>query len=177
MQSLIKEEETKSEMPSIVRKVYMLLMQNSPMTCSQIADALGIETTETYYLLHSMQDKKLVKALSKMPIRFTAVPYGGSVANKTAQRMFDKCLQYCYTSGNTQVCLNIDEVIGKILDEVSFLQAHVINLEERMDKFENDILQEKICKICGLELNVENACKDTLRTDICNECWIKFNIR
>jgi len=177
MQVSIERECLESQLSSIERKLYVLLMENDAMTFSQIADMLGIDSTETYHLLRVMQDKKLVMAVPKMPVRFTALPGASFVVPKTSQRMRGKRLQYCYTTGNTQVCLNIDEVMSKILDAVSFLQARVINLEERIDKIENDMLQERICKICGIELNVENACKCTQRADICNECWIKFNIR
>lgn len=177
MQALIEREYSESQLSSIERKLYMLLMENDAMTIRQIADMLSINSTETYYLLRAMQDKKLVMAVPKVPVRFTALPSANFVLHKTSQRVRGERLQYCYTAGNTQVCLNIDKIISKILDEVSFLQAHVINLEERIDKIENDMLQERLCKICSIELNVDNACKDTQSVDICNECWIKFNIR
>lgn len=177
MQALADKEYCIPQLSIAVKKLYILLIGNEALTSSEIADALGVNKTETYYLLRAMQDKKLVKALPKTPVRFTAIPNANLVRNATFQRVFNKSLQYCYTTGSTQVWLNIDQLVSKLLDEVSFLQAQLINLEERIDKVENDSLQERACKMCGIELNVENACKETLGADICNECWINFNIR
>lgn len=73
MQAGIIEAEPKSELPSLTKKLYTLLKQNGAITFTQIADMLGIDSTQTYYLLRALQDKKLVTALPEAEIRFKAL--------------------------------------------------------------------------------------------------------
>ena len=50
--------------------LHSLLSTREPKTLSEVAEIVGVDATEVYYLLNSLQTKKLVKAIVGRPIRF-----------------------------------------------------------------------------------------------------------
>ena len=53
--------------------LYLQLAKNEPKTFSEVAEIMCKSRTEAYYMLASLQDKKLVRATHSNPIMFTAV--------------------------------------------------------------------------------------------------------
>lgn len=53
--------------------LYSLLGTGEPKTTSDIAEMMGIDATEVYHLLTSLQTKKIVKAVTGKPMRFIAI--------------------------------------------------------------------------------------------------------
>lgn len=53
--------------------LYLHLAKNEPKTLSEVAEIVCKSRTEAYYMLASLQDKKLVRATNSNPIMFTAV--------------------------------------------------------------------------------------------------------
>ena len=53
-------------------EIHSLLSMNGGMTISEIAEIAGINRTEAYYMLASLQEKKLARAVGTNPIKFIA---------------------------------------------------------------------------------------------------------
>lgn len=53
--------------------LYSLLSRGGPKTLSEIAEMMGIDTTEAYYLLSSLKLRKMVAALPGNPIKFITI--------------------------------------------------------------------------------------------------------
>ncbi len=54
--------------------IYILLLENDARRITEIASMIGFDRTETYHLLSTLQNKGLVTATFKHPIKFAAVP-------------------------------------------------------------------------------------------------------
>lgn len=53
--------------------IYILLLEGDAKRLIEIADLIGLDRTETYQLVSALQNKGLVTAAFKHPIKFTAV--------------------------------------------------------------------------------------------------------
>jgi len=58
--------------------LYSLLYTGEGKTTVELAEAMSVDTTEVYFLIRSLQDKKLAKAISRNPIKFVAIKRGVS---------------------------------------------------------------------------------------------------
>ncbi len=56
--------------------IYILLLENDARRITEIASMIGFDRTETYHLVSALQNKGLVTATFKHPIKFAAVPIG-----------------------------------------------------------------------------------------------------
>ncbi len=65
------------ELSSQESTLHSLLSTSEPKTISEVAEMMGIEDTEAYYLLVSLQDKELVKVTPSKPIKFVAIKKDG----------------------------------------------------------------------------------------------------
>ncbi len=54
--------------------IYILLLEYDARRVTEIADIIGFDRTETYHLVSALQNKGLVTATFKHPIKFAAVP-------------------------------------------------------------------------------------------------------
>ena len=61
------------ELSSQESELYSLLSNSEGKTISEIAEIMDIDNTEAYYIITTLQNKKLVKATATMPIKFVAV--------------------------------------------------------------------------------------------------------
>ncbi len=61
------------ELSSQESTLHSLLSTSEPKTISEVTKIMGIDYTEAYYLLASLQDKRLVKATPSKPIKFVAI--------------------------------------------------------------------------------------------------------
>jgi len=68
--------------------IYILLLENDARRITEIADLIGFDRTETYHLVSALQNKGLVTATFKYPIKFTAVPINKAfkLLSKTTNR-------------------------------------------------------------------------------------------
>jgi len=69
--------------------IYVLLLENDARRINEIADLIGFDGTETYHLVSALQNKGLVTATFKHPIKFAAVPV--SKAFKILSKTKNKC--------------------------------------------------------------------------------------
>ena len=60
------------ELNSQESSLYSLPSTGKAKTISEVAEILHIDATEVYYLVTSLQDKKLVAAITTKPIKFLA---------------------------------------------------------------------------------------------------------
>lgn len=54
--------------------IYILLLEGDGKRIIEIADLIGLDRTETYHVVSALQNKGLVMATFKHPIKFAAVP-------------------------------------------------------------------------------------------------------
>ena len=69
--------------------IYILLLESDARRINEIADLIGFDRTETYHLVSALQNKGLVTATFKHPIKFTAVPV--NKAFKILSKTKSKC--------------------------------------------------------------------------------------
>jgi len=74
--------------------IYILLLENDARRINEIADLIGFDRTETYHLVSALQNRGVITATFKHPIKFTAVPINKAfkILSKTNGKDFAKIL-------------------------------------------------------------------------------------
>ncbi|MFY3741143.1 MAG: putative transcriptional regulator [Candidatus Nitrosomirales archaeon] len=54
--------------------LYILLLENGEKSIMEIADLINFDRTETYHLVSALQNKGVITAAFRYPIKFSAVP-------------------------------------------------------------------------------------------------------
>ncbi len=60
-------------------KIYVFLTKNNPKNLNEISKFLKLPKAKTYRLLNQLQDKGIIIANSKKPIKFEAIPFEKAV--------------------------------------------------------------------------------------------------
>jgi len=74
--------------------IYILLLENDARRIIEMADLIGFDRTETYHLVSALQNKGLVTATFRHPIKFTAVPVKKAfkILSRTKNKFYIKIL-------------------------------------------------------------------------------------
>ncbi len=68
--------------------LYILLLENGEKSIMEIADLIDFDRTETYHLVSALQNKGVITAAFRYPIKFAAVPVNKAfkILSKTKQK-------------------------------------------------------------------------------------------